>query len=36
MIGNRSRLEFGCFDRLVVGNVKGEMENITGGGESIA
>jgi hypothetical protein len=36
MIGNKPRLGLGCFGRLVVGNVKGMMENITGGGEPIA
>jgi hypothetical protein len=36
MIGNKPRLELGCFGRLVVGNVKRMMENITGGGEPIA
>jgi hypothetical protein len=34
IIGNR--LGLGCFGKLVVGNVKGKMENIAGGGEPIA
>jgi hypothetical protein len=29
-------LGLGCFGKLVVGNVKGKMENIAGGGEPIA
>jgi hypothetical protein len=36
MIGNKPRLEIGCFGRLAVGNVKGKMENIAGGREPIA
>jgi hypothetical protein len=34
--GNRLGLGLGCFGKLVVGNVKGKMENIAGGGEPIA
>jgi hypothetical protein len=36
MIGSKSGLGIGSFGRLAVGNVKGKMENIAGGGEPIA
>jgi hypothetical protein len=36
IIGNRLGLGLGCFGKLVLGNVKGKMENIAGGGEPIA
>jgi hypothetical protein len=36
MIGNKPEHGLGCFDRLVVGNVKGKMVSVAGGGEPIA
>jgi hypothetical protein len=35
MIGNKLRLGLGCFGQLVVGSVKGKVENIAGAGEPI-
>jgi hypothetical protein len=36
MIGNRLGFGLDCFGRLMVGNAMGKMDNIFGGGESIA
>jgi hypothetical protein len=36
LTGNRPELEFGYFGWLVVERARGMMENIVGGGESIA
>jgi hypothetical protein len=35
MAGSMPRVGFGCYDRLVVENVKGRIGNIAGGEESI-
>jgi hypothetical protein len=36
MIGNRPEVGLGNFGRLAMGNAKGKMDNIAGGGEPIS